>query len=69
MKGQAPISSIYRHAPAQPADPDWESWSRIERLRRKAWLDAGVVAVLIPELPEHLRSAVKAWAEETYGPR
>jgi hypothetical protein len=48
---------------------DWEVWNRIERLRRRAWLETGVVAILPADLPEPLRSQIQAWAEEQYGPR
>lgn len=69
MRGQAPISSVYRQAQYDAPEPDWEQWSRIERLRRKAWKERGVVSVIVSELPDPLRDEIKSWAEENYGPR
>lgn len=69
MKGDPTISPIYLEAEPNPQEPDWEQWSRIERLRRKAWLEAGVISIVPSDLPEHLRAEIIAWAEESYGLR
>lgn len=69
MKGEAPISSIYKRGKQDQQDVDWEAWGRIERLRRNAWLDTGVLAFKIEDLPEDVQGQMQQWAEEIYGAR
>lgn len=67
MKGQPNISAVYRLAAPDTPPDDIEQWGRIERLRRAAWRDAGVIAVSPNELPEPLAGQIKSWAEDAYG--
>lgn len=69
MRGQPSISPIYRQGQPVTVADDIEAWGRIERLRRAAWREAGVISVTVKELPDGLRSQMEAWAVENYGPR
>lgn len=66
MKGEAPISGIYRCGQKPQADGPAE-FARILRLRRRLWREASVIAVMPDELPEPLRSDMRRWAEVNYG--
>lgn len=65
----APISRIYRLGERAESRDPIEQWCRIERLRRQAWLSAGVIAVNPAELPAPLAEQLRKWAEAEYGCR
>jgi hypothetical protein len=69
VKGQPPISSIYKLGQQRSMDDPFRQWGRLERLRRQAWQKAGVIAVKPQELPEDLAERLQEWADETYGRR
>lgn len=67
MRGQPKISPIYRLGqPAVDLDP-LATYSRIDKLRCRAFRENGIVAVTLRELPEPLRSEMQKWAEDNYG--
>lgn len=69
MKGHAPISRVYEGGVCEQERDPLEEWGRIERMRRRAWLDAGVISVRPAELPPELAGQLQAWAEINYGKR
>lgn len=69
MRGQPTISPIYRIGERDDAPDPLEQWGRIERMRRKAWRDHGVVSVRPSELPHDLALKIIEWAERSYGTR
>jgi len=69
MKGDAPISSIYRHATPNSEVDAAEEWGRMELMRRRAWQACGVIAVRPDQLPDHLSKEIEQWAEQNYGKR
>lgn len=69
MKGQPAISSVYRFGQsAHDTDPMAE-WGRIERLRRQAWVNHGMIAIRASDIPEPLRAQMIEWANENLGRR
>lgn len=69
MKGQPTISPIYRHGQGADDRDPMETWGKIETMKRKAWRDHGTIAVKPSELPDTLRGAMEAWANDQYGAR
>ncbi len=67
MRGDPPISSIYRMAgPATPPDPD-RIHAKIWRWYRDLWTKHDTIAFKLRDLPEHLRKPLIELANETYG--
>lgn len=61
------VSKIYSMGP-RPVDGEGLA-GRIWRLCRAAWVDQGTIVVKPHELPEGLRAAMTAWANDQYGER
>ena len=61
------VSAIYSRGPGNP-DPDGAA-ARIWRLCRNMWIEQGTVVVKPAELPDGLREALTAYAEDQYGVR
>lgn len=69
MKGQAPISSIYRRGPNSNNDDPERMFSRIWRWCRDLWVLNGTIVARPDELPAELKEPMVEWANETYGER
>lgn len=69
MRGEAAISPVYRLGQKPEEQDPLEQYGRIERLRRKAWRDLGIVAVPVDQMPDTLRYQLESWAEAEYGKR
>lgn len=69
MRGEAAISPIYKRGPDQLSPDPFSEFSRIERLRRQAWLRHGIVSLQLAELPEPLRSLLSDHMEQAHGAR
>lgn len=61
------VSKIYSLGP-QPVDLEG-AMGRIWRLCRSMWVQQGTIVVKPAELPEELRQALTAWADDQYGER
>lgn len=69
MRGQAPISSIYRMGEQTGmVDPD-RVFAKNFAVMRELWLQRGVVALYPSDLPNDLQPAIEQWASDTYGER
>ena len=69
MRGDPAISSIWRWTqPSGGRDPE-QTHARIWAWCRDLWIRHGTIAVKPSELPDGLRLAMIAWADETYGRR
>lgn len=69
MRGDAPISSVYRMGERPTAEDPIEAFCRLDRMRRAAWRNAGIISVQLSELPTELRDMMQKWAEDNYGRR
>lgn len=69
MRGDPPISGVYRLAGRADEHDPLREWGRLEAMRRHAWQQSGVVAVRPDELPDDLGTKLTRWAEAEYGKR
>lgn len=66
MRGDAPISRIYRLGESHRPDPE-RTFARIWAWCRDLWVKQGTIVAKPCELPEELREPLVTWANETYG--
>ncbi|MAI35062.1 MAG: hypothetical protein CMM07_25770 [Rhodopirellula sp.] len=66
MRGQAPISGIYKLGEQQQHDPD-AAHGRTWSFARRLWAKCGIVVIWPRSLPEELRKPIVKWANSEYG--